>query len=108
MPAVDSEVREPHPSARTNMTAGTHLFAALAVALCGGEALAFDPPVPPSAEQRLVCRGGERRLGTRTRTERRCRTAEQWRQEDEEGGRLPVSLQVTQGQNDGRQTAAPR
>lgn len=77
-------------------------------AMPAAAAFAADPPSPPSGEQRLICRGGERRLGTRTRTERRCRTAEQWQQADEEAGRLPVTLQVTQGQNDGRQTAAPR
>ncbi len=83
------------------------LLILLAAALPAGAAIAFAPPASPS-EQRLICRGGERRLGTRTRTERRCRTAEQWQQADEEAGRLPVTLQVTQGQNDGRQTAAPR
>ena len=82
------------------------ILIALAVALPAGAAPAFDPPAP-AGEQRLICRGGERRLGTRTRTERRCRTAEQWQQEQEERSRLPVTLQVTQGQNDGRQPAAP-
>jgi len=80
---------------------------ALAAALSADRAPAFDPPAP-AAEQRLICRGGERRLGTRTRTERRCRTAEQWQREDEERSQLPVSLQVTQGQNDGRVVPTPQ
>jgi hypothetical protein len=42
------------------------------------------------------------------RTRQRCRTADQWRAEGEEKARLPLSLQITAGQNDGRQTAAPR
>ena len=76
-------------------------------------ALAAAAPAeePPSAsdDQRRICRGGgERQLGTRMRTRRRCRTAEQWRQEDEAATRLPPSLQVTQGQNDGRAPAQPR
>jgi len=70
-------------------------------------AFAADPPVP-AEKQSQICRGGERRLGTHTRTPRRCRTAEQWQQEDEERGRIPVSLQVTQGQNDGRVTPTPQ
>jgi len=65
---------------------------------------------PPAAEpeQRLVCRGGERQLGSRIRTARRCRTPEQWQIEDEAANRLPPSLQVTQGQNDGHAPAQPR
>ena len=35
-------------------------------------------------------------------------TAEQWRQEDEEKGRVPISAQVTEGQNDGRTAATPQ
>ena len=68
---------------------------------------AAAPPTPP-AEQRRICRGGERQLGTRLRTPRRCLTAEQWQREDEAASRLPPSLQVTQGQNDGRAPAQPR
>lgn len=83
------------------------ILIALAAALSAGEALAFDPPAP-AGEQRLICRGGERRLGTRTRTERRCRTAEQWQREEEERSRLPVGLQVTRGQNDGRVVPTPQ
>jgi hypothetical protein len=63
---------------------------------------------PASTDQQLICRGGERQLSSRIRTTRRCRTAEQWQAEDDSKGRLPVSLQTSQGQNDGRTPAQPR
>lgn len=60
------------------------------------------PPARDAEKQPLVCRGGgERSLGSHIRTRRRCRTAEQWRQEDEERNRTPP-LMITEGQNDGR------
>ena len=68
-------------------------------------AFAADPPAP---EQQRICRGGEARLGTRTRTPRRCLTAEQWQREQDERSQLPVTLQVTQGQNDGRVVPTPQ
>lgn len=81
---------------------------ALALTLSTAGALAADPPAQPE-KQRLICRGGgERSLGTHMRAPRRCRTAEQWQTEDEAKARLPISLQVTQGQNDGRQGPAPQ
>lgn len=62
----------------------------------------------PNRDQQRICRGGgERQLGSHTRNQRRCRTAEQWRQEDEERARRPIGLQTTEGQNDGRVTATP-
>jgi len=87
--------------------AGRSVILIVLSATLAAAAVAADPPAPPS-QQRLVCRGGERRLGTRTRTERRCRTAEQWQRDEEERSRLPVSLQVTQGQNDGRVVPTPQ
>ena len=42
-----------------------------------------------------------------SRTPRRCRTAEQWQREEEANANLPVTLQVTQGQNDGRVSQPP-
>jgi len=84
------------------------LLVAMAVALSAAGALAADPPAA-AEKQRLICRGGgERSLGSHIRRARRCRTAEQWRQEDEEKSRLPIGLQTTEGQNDGRQAATPR
>jgi Spy/CpxP family protein refolding chaperone len=89
------------------MAARPVLLVALSVTLSAAAALAADPPAPPE-KQRPICRGGQRQLGTHMRTPRRCLTAEQWQREDETNGPLPLSLQVTEGQNDGRQSAAPR
>lgn len=80
------------------------ILAATALALSAAAALAADPP----ADERRVCRGATKQLGSRIRRPRRCLTEEQWRQEDEEKGRVPLSAQVTEGQNDGRQTATPQ
>lgn len=83
------------------------ILVALTMTLSLAGALAADPPAP-AEKQRLICRGTAKQLGSRIRTPRRCRTAEQWQEEDEARGRAPLSLQVTQGQNDGRQGPAPR
>ena len=83
------------------------ILIALGTALSAAGALAADPPSPPG-KQRQICRGAARTLGSHIRRARRCRTAEQWQEEDQAQGRLPISLQVTEGQNDGRQGAAPR
>lgn len=86
---------------------GKSILIALATTLSVAAGLAADPPAQ-TEKQRRICRGAERSLGSHIRTPRRCRTAEQWQEEDERKGNLPVTLQVTQGQNDGHQTAAPR
>jgi hypothetical protein len=77
---------------------------ALAAALL--PATAADPPATP--DQRMICRGGDRQLSSRIRSPRRCRTAEQWAREADEKARLPVGMQTTQGQNDGRAPTQPR
>jgi hypothetical protein len=89
------------------MTTRSAVSLALA-ALFAAAALAEAPAPPASTEQRLICRGGERQLSSRIRTMRRCRTAEQWQAQDASKARLPVSLQTTQGQNDGRAPTQPR
>lgn len=83
------------------------ILIALGAALSTAGALAADPPAPPG-KQRLICRGATRTLGSHIRRARRCRTAEQWQEEDQAKGRLPLSLQVTEGQNDGRQRPTPQ
>ena len=76
--------------------------------------LAAEPPAPAPASgqsSERICRGGgQRTLGSHVRTARRCRTAEQWRQEDEARARTGPApgLQITAGQNDGQTTATPR
>jgi len=87
--------------------AGKSLLLIALAAILTSAALAADPPASAEKQQR-ICRGGERQLGSHTRTRQRCRTAEQWRQEDEAKGNLPLSLQVTQGQNDGRVVPTPQ
>jgi hypothetical protein len=83
------------------------ILTALGAALSAASALAVDPPSPAPRPQ-LICRGGERSLGSHIRRAQRCRTAEQWLQEEEEKGRAPVSLRTVEGQNDGHQASAPR
>jgi hypothetical protein len=83
---------------------------ALAAALSAAAAFAADPPAqssPPAEKQQRICRGAQRSLGSHIMTPRRCRTAEQWQAEDAAKA-PPVSLQVTEGQNDGRAPANPR
>jgi hypothetical protein len=70
-------------------------------------ALAADGP-GPGQEERRICRGGTKQLSSRIRTTRRCLTAAQWAEEDQANSRLPLTAQITAGQNDGRQSAAPR
>lgn len=91
------------------MTGKAIAIAALTIALsAAAAAVAADPPAQPKEErQPLICRGGQKTLSSRIRTTRRCRTAEQWQREDDRGG-LPISAQITAGQNDGRATAQPR
>ncbi|MGZ8311239.1 MAG: hypothetical protein ACXWUR_04165 [Allosphingosinicella sp.] len=64
-------------------------------------ALATEPPAPPSPKETRICRGATRTVGSHIRTPRRCKTAEQWQVDDEAKSQLPLSLQVTEGQNTG-------
>jgi hypothetical protein len=83
------------------------LLAAGAGLLLSAALAAADSP-PKGEDSRRICRDSGRQLGSHIRAARRCRTAEQWRQEDEEKAQLPASLQVTQGQNDGRPPRQPQ
>jgi hypothetical protein len=74
-----------------------------AVSLAG--ALAAEPPAEPVKQER-ICRTPAKQLGSRIRTQRRCRTAEQWQDEEKSG--LPLGAQVTRGQNDGQVVAQPQ
>lgn len=86
------------------------LFITLPGLLAAGPLAAEPAPAPQAQaeEQRLICRGGQRQLSSRIRTQRRCRTAEQWQEEELNRAGIPISAQITQGQNDGRQSAQPR
>ena len=82
---------------------GNALILALALTL------ATDPPAPaPNQNGERICRGGgQRTLGSHIRTRRRCLTAEEWQREDAARTAPAPGLRVTEGQNDGRATAAP-
>jgi|tagenome__1003787_1003787.scaffolds.fasta_scaffold19585987_2 hypothetical protein len=53
------------------------------------------PEKPP-----LICRESENQLGTHIRVGRRCKTEEEWRIDDERRGRMPATMEVTEGQGD--------
>jgi ribosomal protein L40E len=60
----------------------------------------------PAEKETKICRKSETRTGTRIKTGRKCKSAEEWQKEDEERSRVPLSLTVTEGQPDG--TSRPR
>jgi hypothetical protein len=90
------------------MTKSHFILAAVGVGLTAATALVAADPAPQAPDSRRICRDSGRQLGSHIRASRRCRTAEQWRQEDEEKAQLPASLQVTQGQNDGQVGRQPQ
>ena len=71
-------------------------------------AFAADDPSGKAPDSRRICRDSGRELGSHIRAARRCRTAEQWRQEDEQKAQAPASLRVTEGQNDGQPGRQPQ
>ncbi len=79
-------------------------LAAISIVAVAGAA----EPSRDEAKQRQTCRPAGKQLGSRIRTPRRCRTAEQWQGEDEAKSGLPIGAQVTQGQNDGQAAPPPR
>ena len=81
---------------------------AVGASLAVTAAFASDEPSTKATDSRRICRDSGRQLGSHIRATRRCRTAEQWRQEDEEKAQMPASLQVTQGQSDGRPPRQPQ
>ena len=82
------------------------ILVAATVGLSVTAALA-DEPAEKAGKQPRVCRQAEKTLGSHIRTTRRCRTAEQWQEEDAKSG-LPVGAQVTPGQNDGQVGRQPQ
>ena len=72
----------------------------LAILFAAAAQPAVAPPEPPVVKPARICRESERRTGSHIRSGRRCMTEEQWRAEDERRDRVPVSLQVTDGQDD--------
>ena len=72
---------------------------ALLLTMLQAEATASQAAASP-VKERKICRSGERQLGTRIVTPRRCKTERQWQEEDARNSGLPLSAQVTQGQPD--------
>ena len=63
---------------------------------------AADPSGSTVAEKpKLICREDQKHLGSRIHSGRRCKTGEQWRQEDLARDQLPTTLRVTEGQGVG-------
>ena len=58
-------------------------------------------PVVAPARPRLICRENDQRHGSHIRA-RRCKTAEEWALIDAELDRIPPSMRVTEGQEDGK------
>ena len=88
------------------MTATGRLFA---LTFLAASLVAAAPPAEPTpAKAQKICREAEPRLGSRIKTPRRCRTVEQWQEEDQAKSGLPLGAQVTQGQGDALQKQRPQ
>jgi hypothetical protein len=81
---------------------------AVGAGLIVSAAFASDDPSAKATDSRRICRDSGRQLGSHIRAARRCRTAEQWRLEDEAKAQAPASLRVTEGQNDGQPGRQPQ
>ncbi len=93
------------------MTRLGRLFAL--IVLAAPPAAAAPPAEAPSAEpaqakDRKICREGEQRTGSRIRSQRRCRTIEEWQEADQSKAGLPLSAQITEGQGDALQRQRPQ
>ena len=75
----------------------------LSVILAAGLGSPLPAETPKQDKPQLICRAAKQSLGSRIRTPRRCKTAEQWAAEDEAAARVPISLRVNQSKNDGTQ-----
>jgi len=84
------------------------LLSAVGLCLAAAPASVAGEPSASSTDSRRICRDSGRQLGSHIRTARRCRTAEQWRQEDEERAQSAASLRMTEGQNDGQAPRQPQ
>ena len=58
-------------------------------------------PILPPTKPKLICRQSDQQLGSHIRA-RRCKTAAEWALIDAELDRIPPSMRVTRGQEDGR------
>ena len=51
-------------------------------------------PTQPAPKPKLICREDEQMVGSHIHTGRRCKTAEEWLQEDTREGQVPTTLRV--------------
>jgi len=72
----------------------------LLFALDAGQTTAVPPP-PQKAK--LICREDEQMVGSHIHTGRRCKTAEEWQQEDAHRGHIPTDLRVMPTDGSGQQ-----
>ena len=69
-------------------------FIATAVALALPVTPSLAGRLPEPAKDLKICRSSETSLGTRIRTRTRCRTADQWHDEEAARVNVPASLRV--------------
>ncbi len=65
-----------------------------------GQAAAIPAATVVRDKPHLICRESEHETGSHIRTGTRCKTADEWRQDDERRAQIPTSLRVTAGQGD--------
>jgi hypothetical protein len=80
--------------------------AVLALALLSGTLQGTSPPTAPG-KPRLICREDQQLTGSHIREGRRCKTADQWLLEDQDLDRIPPTMRITKGQEDGRPVEHP-
>ena len=69
---------------------------------------AIPPPLSPPQKPKLICREDEQLVGTHIHGGRRCKTAEQWRSEDDHlDPNSSPSMRVTEGQGDALSNQRP-
>ena len=77
------------------------VFSLLALLVVTDTPPAMTPPPKPL----LICREGEKQLGTHMHASRRCLTAEQWQMEDARRDRIPITARVTGDPDDAARAA---
>lgn len=74
---------------------------ALAGLVLSSSALAAEHP--QSDKPQLICRSAQKTIGSRIRKPRKCMTAEQWRDADEDAERVPLTMRIGTARNEGKQ-----
>ena len=64
-------------------------------------ATADQQSTEPLPKPKMICREDEQEVGSHIHKGRRCKTAEQWQQEDGPRNQTPVTLHVGPAQGDG-------